>query len=142
MSYKQILIILNLELCSIFAFKIWTSFTALNLIKIRYINFCLLLLPKVNAQSPHHFNISELYNFKVNTIYNIHQAKNKYAWIGSDQGLYRYSGTDFKSYIILITKQSIAMSKKTKKEEYGVPILVVKFFTFSQKSKTYTFQRF
>lgn len=58
----------------------------------------LLLFLRVNAQNPHHFNIGELYNFNVNTIYTIHQAENNYVWIGSDQGLYRYSGTDFKAY--------------------------------------------
>jgi ligand-binding sensor domain-containing protein len=60
--------------------------------------FWLLLFFSVNAQNPHHFNISELYNFNVNTIYTIHQAENNYVWIGSDQGLYRYSGTDFRAY--------------------------------------------
>ena len=71
----------------------------MNLLKTPQIFLCgLLLFHRVNAQSPNHFNIGELYNFNVNTIYTIHQAENNYVWIGSDQELYRYSGTDFKAY--------------------------------------------
>ena len=67
--------------------------------KIKFLTaFIPFLFFAVNAQIPHHFNISELYNFNVNTIYTIHQAENNYVWIGSDQGLYRYSGTNFKAY--------------------------------------------
>lgn len=50
------------------------------------------------AQSPHAFNLGELYNFNIKTIYDLHQDSDNTIWIGTDQGLFAFDGTDFKRY--------------------------------------------
>ena len=50
------------------------------------------------AQSPAAYNLSDLYNFNVKTIYYLHQAQNRKVWISTDQGLFAFDGTDFYKY--------------------------------------------
>ena len=51
------------------------------------------------TQPPTAYNLADLYDFNVKTVYALYQAKNKHVWIGSDQGLFEFNGTDFTKYL-------------------------------------------
>ena len=57
-----------------------------------------LIFAVAKAQSPHAFNLGELYNFNIKTIYDLHQDSANLLWIGTDQGLFKFDGTDFQRY--------------------------------------------
>jgi len=50
------------------------------------------------GQIPIAYSFSELQNFPTNTIYNIHEDQNKNIWFGTDEGLYKWNGTELVNF--------------------------------------------
>jgi len=50
------------------------------------------------AQVPYAYNFSDLHSFSPNTIFFSYEDEERNMWFGTDEGLYKWSGSNFKSY--------------------------------------------
>jgi hypothetical protein len=57
--------------------------------------FCMTLL----GQQPYHYNLTASHGLACNEVYQILQDKKGFLWLGTDKGLYKYDGHQFKKFI-------------------------------------------
>lgn len=61
--------------------------------------FCCLLTADCRTQQPYHYNINATHGLACNEVYQIHQDRQGFLWLGTDKGLYKYDGVKFKKFI-------------------------------------------